>query len=208
MGGPRLLLIATLAVSAMCIGLIVSLPAGPVAAGALIRWTARTSLVFFTLAYVARPLVALRPSRAAKWMLAERKWLGLSFAMSHAWHLAGIVWLASPDIGAFVRAQKPTTAVAALVFVLLAAMSVTSIERVKRAMSKKSWKRLHWTGMQLAWVAFASTYVGAVFAHPLYLVPAAVVLAIAGVRVAAWARLRAKRKKITERPAATRSAAS
>src|SRR5687768_15705759 len=111
----------------MCIGLIVALPAGPIAAGALIRWTARTSLVFFTLAYVARPLVQLRPGPAAKWLLAERKWLGLSFAMSHAWHLAAIAWLASPDVGAFIRAQKPTTAVAAAVFVLLAAMAVTSI---------------------------------------------------------------------------------
>jgi DMSO/TMAO reductase YedYZ heme-binding membrane subunit len=198
--GPRLLLLATLAVSGLCIGLVLSLPGGPIAAGAVIRWTARTSLVFFTLAYVARPLVALRPSPAAKWLLAERKWLGLSFAMSHAWHLAGILWLASPDIGAFVRAQQPTTAVAALVFVLLAAMAVTSIESVKRAMSKKAWRGLHWTGMQLAWVAFATTYVGAVFAHPLYLVPAAIVLAIAGVRVAAWAR--ARRKKLVARASA------
>ena len=193
MTGPRLLLLATLAVSGMCIGLILSLPAGPVAAGAVIRWTARTSLVFFTLAYVARPLVTLRPSPAAKWLLAERKWLGLSFAMSHAWHFAGIAWLASPDVGAFIRAQKPTTAVAAAVFVLLAAMTVTSIESVKRAMSKKLWKRLHWTGMQLAWVAFASTYVGAIGAHPLYIVPAAIVLSIAGMRIAAWVRSRRKR---------------
>jgi DMSO/TMAO reductase YedYZ heme-binding membrane subunit len=191
------LLLATLAVSGMCIGLILSLPAGPVAAGAVIRWTARTSLVFFTLAYVARPLVALRPSPAAKWLLAERKWLGLSFAMSHAWHFAGIAWLASPDVGAFIRAQKPTTAVAAAVFVLLAAMAVTSFESVKRAMPKKLWKRLHWTGMQLAWVAFATTYAGAIGAHPLYVLPAATVLAIAGVRVAAWARTR--RKKLTAR---------
>ena len=178
----------------MCIGLILVLPAGPIAAGALIRWTARTSLVFFTLAYVARPLVALRPSPAAKWLLAERKWLGLSFAMSHAWHLAGIIWLASPDVGAFIRAQSPTTAVAAAVFVLLAAMSVTSIESVKRAMSKKAWKRLHWTGMQLAWVAFASTYVLAIGVHPLYTFPAAIVLAIAGMRIAAWARARARKQ--------------
>jgi len=199
--GPRLLLIATLAVSAMCIGLILSLPAGPIAAGAMIRWTARTSLVFFTLAYVARPLVQLRPRPAAKWLLAERKWLGLSFAMSHAWHLAGIVWLASPDVGAFIRAQKPTTAVAAAVFVLLAAMAVTSIEAIERRVPKRAWKRLHWTGMQLAWVAFASTYVGAIGAHPLYVVPAAIVLAIAGVRIAAWARGRRKRLP-ARRPAA------
>jgi DMSO/TMAO reductase YedYZ heme-binding membrane subunit len=199
--GPRLLLIATLAVSAMCIGLIVALPAGPVAAGAVIRWTARTSLVFFTLAYVARPLVQLRPSPAAKRLLAERKWLGLSFAMSHAWHLAGILWLASPDIGAFVRAQKPTTAVAAAVFVLLAAMAVTSIESVKRAVPKRAWKRLHWSGMQLAWVAFASTYVGAIGASPFYVLPAAIVLGIAGVRIAAWVRGRRKRVP-ARRPAA------
>jgi DMSO/TMAO reductase YedYZ heme-binding membrane subunit len=195
--GPRLLLLATLAVSAMCIGIILSLPAGPIAAGALIRWTARTSLVFFTLAYVARPLVQLRPSPASKWLLAERKWLGLSFAVSHAWHFAGIAWLASPDVGAFIRAQSPTTAVAALVFVLLAAMAITSIEAVKRRMSKTAWRGLHWTGMQLAWVAFATTYAGAIGTSPIYALPAAIVLAVAGVRIAAWAR--ARRKKLTAR---------
>ena len=199
MRGPRLLLVVTVVVSSMCIALIATSPAG-----ALIRWTARTSLVLFALAYVARPLVQLRPGPLAKTLLAERKWLGLGFAMSHAWHFAGIAWLASPDVGAFIRAQKPTTAVAALVFVLLAAMAVTSIESIKRRMAKKAWRRLHWTGMQLAWVAFASTYAGAIGASPLYALPAALLFAIAGVRIAAWLRLR---RRVSARPAATTSRA-
>jgi DMSO/TMAO reductase YedYZ heme-binding membrane subunit len=191
----------------MCIAIIATQPSGPIAAGALIRWTARTSLVLFALAYVARPLVQLRPSPVAKALLAERKWIGLGFAMSHAWHFAGIAWLASPDVGAFIRAQKPTTAVAALVFVLLAAMVVTSIESIKRRIPKKAWRRLHWSGMQLAWVAFATTYAGAIAASPVYALPAAVVFAIAGVRVAAWVRARRKKRAATTRPAATTSPA-
>ena len=111
----------------------------------------------FALAYVARPLVQLRPSwRAGKWLLAERKWLGLGFAVSHLVHLIGILILALPDFGAFVRSQQPTILVALATFVLVFAMAITSIEGVKRRMSARAWKSLHRTGMHFAWLSFTA----------------------------------------------------
>jgi hypothetical protein len=41
------------------------------------------------------------------------------------------------------------------------AMAITSNERVRRAMSSRSWKFMHRTGMHLAWLAFTATYAGA-----------------------------------------------
>ena len=98
----------------------------------------------------------------------ERKWLGLGFAFSHATHLVGIIALASPDVGAFVRARAPTTAVAALTFVVLFAMAFTSINRVRKAMNPRTWKRLHRTGMHLSWISFTSTYVASISVSPVY----------------------------------------
>jgi DMSO/TMAO reductase YedYZ heme-binding membrane subunit len=198
LAGPRLLALISLALAAMCAAIAASVSPAPLAARTLVVWTARTSFVLFALAYAARPLVQLQPSPAAKALLARRKWLGLGFAVSHGFHLAGIIWLASPDFGAFVRSQKPTTIVAAATFVLLGAMAVTSIESVKRAMPSRTWRRLHWTGMQLAWLAFASTYTGAVSRHPLYALPAAIVLGIGALRAAAWWRARRRRQERTE----------
>ena len=80
------------------------------------------------------------------------------------------------------------TAVAVLTFILLFSMAVTSIDGVKKAMNPRAWKLLHRTGMHLAWLSFATTYGAAAFAHPAYAVPAALLFAIAGIRIAAWAR--------------------
>ena len=186
--GKRLLAIAALALAVMCTALVIGYGGGAAAAHAVVRWTARTSLVFFTLAYVSRPLVQLRPTRTARDILAYRKWLGLCFATSHGFHLAGIIAIAWPDPGAFIRAQDPTIIIAVMTFVLLGAMSVTSIERIKKQMSPVTWKRLHRTGMHFAWVAFTGTYATAVAASPVYLIPTTVLLVIAGIRAAAWFR--------------------
>jgi sulfoxide reductase heme-binding subunit YedZ len=191
--GPRLLALIAIAIGAMCAALANTISPAEDAAGAMIRWTARTSLVLFALVYVARPLVQLAPSPATKALLARRKWLGLGFATSHGYHLAGILWLASPDFGAFVRGQEPTIVVAVATFVFLGIMTVTSIDAVRRAMPAKTWRGLHWTGLQLAWLSFTATYAGAIAAHPAYAVPAVVLVGVAAIRVAAWIRKRRRR---------------
>ncbi len=180
----RLLAVISLAIALMCAALLAT--GDP--AHLVVRWTARTSFTLFALAYAARPAVQLWPCRATKRLLAERKWLGLGFAVSHTFHLAGIVALAAPDPAAFLRAQGPSVAIALVMYVLLVAMAITSIDRVKRAMSRRAWKRLHATGMHLAWLIFVATYAGAIGRSPLFALPVVVAVAIAAMRCVAWLR--------------------
>jgi DMSO/TMAO reductase YedYZ heme-binding membrane subunit len=196
----RLLLAISLAIAAMCAAIVAATGGGAEAAHAVVRWTARTSLILFALAYVARPAVQLVPSPTTKWLLANRKWLGLGFASSHAAHLAGIVAIAWPDPGRFVRAQDPTIVVAVIAYVVLFAMAFTSIERVKRAMSKRAWTALHRTGMHLFWIVFAFSYVGRVAVAPIYAIPVVGLVAIAALRFAAL--LRARRRTAARRAVA------
>ena len=77
MTGPRLLAYASVAIAIMCVLIVLTVEPGQAAAATAVRWTARTSLVFFAAAYVARPLVQLWPHPEAKWLLEHRKWLGL-----------------------------------------------------------------------------------------------------------------------------------
>lgn len=186
--GVRLLAATIAALAVMCLALVLGFGFGPEGAHAVVRWTARTSLVLFTLAYVSRPLVQLRPTRTARDILAYRKWIGLGFASSHGFHLAGIIAIAWPDPVAFIRSQDPTILIAVATFLLLGAMAVTSVERIKKAMLPRTWKRLHRTGMHFAWVSFFATYAAAMAASPAYAFPTAVLAAIAGVRAAAWFR--------------------
>lgn len=193
MTGPRLLAAIALAVGGMSAALAIAVTPAPEAAGAVIRWTARTSLVLLLLAYVARPLVALRPSPQTKALLAQRKWIGLGFATSHGLHLAGIIWLASLDWDAFLAARDLSTIVALATFVAIGLMTVTSIDRVRRAMAPRTWRRLHWTGLQLAWFVFATSYFGAAAADPAYVLPAALVAGAGAIRIAAWVKQRRRR---------------
>ncbi len=190
MKGPRLYAVITLAIAAMC-ALIVALadPAAP----PVVRWTARTSLALFALVYVARPATQLWPHPLTRGLLARRTWLGLAFATSHAFHLAGIIGLGWPDVGAFFAARPPNPLGVAS-FVLLAAMSITSNDRVKRAMSRRTWKALHLTGIHVAWIVFAGTYARNLRATPGYAAPLALLLALAALRAAAWLRHRRRRR--------------
>src|SRR5262245_17503917 len=56
----------------------------------IIRITARVSVALFLLAFTSSSLRALFPSRASTWLLQNRRYLGVSFALSHFTHLAAL----------------------------------------------------------------------------------------------------------------------
>src|SRR5471030_2124862 len=57
----------------------------------VIRFTARTSLFFFCLAFSAGALARLWPNAWTRWQRRNRRFLGVTFAASHAIHAAAIV---------------------------------------------------------------------------------------------------------------------
>jgi hypothetical protein len=198
--GQRLLAAIALALAVMCAVIVAIQGITPAGAHAVVRWTARTSLVLFALAYVARPLVQLRPTRTNREVLAHRKWIGLGFATSHGFHLVGILAIMWPDPAAFVRTQDPTIVIALAMYALLAAMAVTSIDRLRKKILPATWKRLHRTGMHLAWIIFATTYAAALAASWAYAIPVTLLLVIAAIRAGAW--LRGRRYRLASQAAA------
>jgi sulfoxide reductase heme-binding subunit YedZ len=199
MSGPRLVALIALAIAAMCSAIIAVTPGALDAAHAVVRWTARTSALLFAIAYVARPAVQLWPTSTTKAVLARRKYIGLGFATSHAFHLAGIVAIAALDPPGFVAGLNLASYLGAAGFVLIAAMAITSNEAVKRRMSKRAWTVLHRTGMHVFWIVFAGTYAGRVGVEPVFAVPLAIFVGIAAVRCAAFLRIR---RRSTRRVAA------
>jgi methionine sulfoxide reductase heme-binding subunit len=153
---------------------------------AVIRVTAFTSAVPFLLVFVASAWHRLRPSPAARWLVAQRRYLGLSVAASHLWHLLAIVGLAA-SVPAFRANLSPATLVfGGAGFVLLALMAATSTDAAQRALGR-GWTWLHTTGLWVLWLDFVFTYVGPAAASPFHAVMtllfvAALVLRL-GVRV-------------------------
>jgi methionine sulfoxide reductase heme-binding subunit len=176
LSGPRLLAVIAAVVAVMCVMLAITTGSPSV----VIRWTARTSLVLFA--------TQLWPNRQTKWLLRERTWLGNGFAASHLAHLLAILVLASGNWSAFVASQSVTILFALVAYVVLFTMSVTSIRRIRKAMPREVWLRLHATGMHMMWIVFASTYFARIASGPIWIAPSLLLLALVGVRVAAWRR--------------------
>lgn len=180
---------ATAALVAMCAVILLTSGTGEEGWRAVIRATARTSLVLFTAAYVASSLRAFHQGTATKWLLANRRYVGLSYAVSHTLHLAAIVVLSRVD------ADFETSAVAlvfgGLAYVFLYAMALTSSDRAVAAMGIANWRRLHRTGMHYNWFIFAQSYLPRALAEPgLYSVTALLVIGGAALRIAAYVRAR------------------
>src|SRR5580693_7598894 len=56
----------------------------------VIRFTARTSLFFFCLAFSAVAIAHLMPNPWTRWQCRNRRYLGVTFAASHALHAIAI----------------------------------------------------------------------------------------------------------------------
>lgn len=166
-----------------------------------IRNTARCSLVLLFGAFIASSAVELWRTPWAKWLLRNRKYLGLSFAVSHFSHLALIAGFGA----AYPETFANTVGYFGIFgggagYLFLIAMTVTSFDGPRRRLSKRSWKILHKTGMWIFWGIFASSYLGRAVNRPVFLPLALLVVTGIALRVAArvkrWGRRRARAAQV------------
>ena len=187
------IVIATLANAALAWGVFTL--AGWDAAGTEIalRTTARVSLGYFLLAFLASPLDRLWPGRTSRLLVRHRRALGVVCGLSMSIHVLCISHL----FRLFAPARPPMVTLADFFIgipglILVALMTITSLEALHRRLGPRWWGRLHRTGLWVVWAIFFLCLVDSVgrkaSRHPgLEYVPfiAALVLAF-GLRLAAW----------------------
>jgi DMSO/TMAO reductase YedYZ heme-binding membrane subunit len=158
----------------------------------VIRATARSSLVLFVLAFAATAMVELLPSEATRWQRRNRRYLGVSFAVSHLIHLIAILALASIDQALFWKLTNINTIVlAGTAYLFIAAMAATSFDRTAAWLGPRKWRLLHLLGGWYIWISFAVAVGKRVPIDRFYWPMAALVLAAGIVRlVAMWRRSR------------------
>jgi sulfoxide reductase heme-binding subunit YedZ len=157
---------------------------------AVVRASARTSFVLFVSTFVASALFRTWSNSATRWMLANRRYLGVSFAVSHFIHLLSLLALARVSTQ-FVATLNATTLVGGgLAYVFITAMVVTSFDRTAAWMSPRAWRRLHATGMYYIWGIFFLSYLPRAVVHPAYAPFAVVLFAAIGLRIYAAAAQR------------------
>jgi DMSO/TMAO reductase YedYZ heme-binding membrane subunit len=189
--GARLVAAASVALLAMSALVFAVEGTGEEGLRAWIRWTARTSLLLFLATFVASSLRRLWRAPASAWLLRNRRYVGLSFAVSHALHLVGILALAATVPAA--TFAPLTVAGGGLGYAFVAAMAATSSDAAVRRLGARRWRLLHRTGSWVIFVIFAQSYLPAPFANPAYAPLGLAVAAALALRVAAWWRGRAAR---------------
>jgi methionine sulfoxide reductase heme-binding subunit len=186
--GPRLVLWASAALVLMvaAIGLVTG--ADEAGVRAIVRATARTSTALFLLAFTASALHRLWAGPATRrsltgpeqpgplaplapgWLLRNRRYLGLSFAVSHTLHLLAILVVAWRWPHPFLEQSARAGALAGggLGYLFLAAMAATSTDAAVARLGARRWRLLHTTGGYVLWIVFAVTYAGRLREDPRY----------------------------------------
>jgi sulfoxide reductase heme-binding subunit YedZ len=158
----------------------------------VIRLTARTSLLLFLLTFTASAAWRRWPGAWTRWQLANRRYLGLSFAISHGLHLAAIIAFAELAPIQFDQASNPSTRfIGEIGYVFIIAMAATSFDASAAWIGRRAWKTLHSTGAWYLWLVFLLSYASRAVHDPHYWVGVAAVLGGLAVRTLPVHRLRA-----------------
>jgi DMSO/TMAO reductase YedYZ heme-binding membrane subunit len=158
----------------------------------VIRFTARSSLLLFCLAFSAAALARLWPNAWTRWQRRNRRYLGLSFAASHAIHAGAIVAFAGMDPTGFAEATSAASYMfGGMGYAFIIAMSATSFDRTAALLRPHAWRALHLTGGYYLWFQFMVSFGKRVPAMPLYaafLIPLIAVMTLRLVAMAAHPR--------------------
>ncbi|WP_025038021.1 hypothetical protein [Bradyrhizobium sp. DOA9] len=155
----------------------------------VVRFTARSSLLLFCLAFSAAALARLWPNAWTRWQKRNRRYLGLSFAASHAIHAAEIMTFARMDPAGFAEATSAASYIfGGIGYGFIIAMSTTSFDRTAALIGPRAWRALHLVGGYYLWFQFMVSFGKRVPTMPLYaafLLPLLIVMAL---RMIAMAR--------------------
>lgn len=148
------------ALTLMVIGLLAQKGLGVEGARVVIRATARTSAVLFCAAFAASSLVTLRRGPTSAWLLRNRRFLGMSFGVSHTYHYLAVAAFAVLDPEQFFREQDGAGLEKLIPILLLALMMATSFDRTAAMLGRRAWKALHLVGTHFFWLAFFVSFAG------------------------------------------------
>ncbi len=195
--GWRLTVAATLAVASLSIWLASMRGFEVDGVRLVIRFTARTSLLFFCLAFGASALARLWPASVTRWLRHNRRYIGLSFAGSHAIHAIAIGLFAAMAPGDFRDATSPASFIfGGLGYAFIIAMAATSFDRTAAAIGPRAWRFLHTAGIYYLWFQFMVSFGKRIPAMPNYAWFLLPLLAVMTLRIVAALQARRTRTRV------------
>lgn len=181
--GPRLVACLSAAMALLFLGRLLANGLAEEGVRAVVRSSAQTSLLLLCTAFAASSLRALWPTPATRWLLVNRRYIGVSMGISHFVHFLSLIALA------LVSDFVPTTTTlvfGGLGFAFCFAMALTSSNAAVAALGARNWRILHKVGGYYLWFIFFQSYVPRMLAAPVYAIPVAILVTVMGLRIAAY----------------------
>ena len=157
-----------------------------------IRWTARISVVLFSLAFATSGLHRWLQNSLTFWLLMNRKYFGISFALIHLIHLFYLMILQYNFHPVFEKAKTISLIGGGMAYFFLLAMLITSFKQFSKYLSKRQWKILHTVGGYWIWYIFLRSYWKRAFTEPEYYPLAILLVLVLIVRVLPKKKFRAQ----------------
>lgn len=159
-GWPFFWMIAGMTFAAMVTGQLLIGVATPEAAVSMIRLSVQLASPWVFLAFVATPINQLFPGNLSKWLLRNRRYLGLSFAAGFGWQAVFIgVLLALHNAYYWEELHNDIDLLLRMAsYVFLFALTITSFFPVRRKMRPEHWRWLHLIGIWYFWAAIWASY--------------------------------------------------
>jgi len=169
----------------------------------MISFSVRWAVPFIFLVVATSSVQILFPGQFPMWLLRNRKYIGMCFAVAMAWQGSFILIMSN-----FFREYYFTDYVlrdeleGSIGYIFLSAMVVTSFRFGRKYLNQKQWKLLHKSSLYFLWAYAFSVYWWALFYYPYNQNPRAIdyvlywcgFLAFA-LRIAAWGKQRQQAAK-------------
>lgn len=121
----------------------------------LLRLSANVAFVVLLVVFAARPLRQIYATPTTRWLLQNRRLLGIAFAGIHTAHLAMIFFRANhnPDFEINLAASY----IGVITYSIIYLMFITSFDGPARALGPRAWRVLHKLGLYFIGAIFART---------------------------------------------------
>jgi hypothetical protein len=138
------------------------------AVSSMIQLSVRCAVPLLYVAFAASSLQVVIPGSFSRWLLRNRKYIGLAFAAAMAWQLFFILWLTGIHTDYYVNNVYVLSDVVEGVmgYLLLIGMVLTSFKFGRSRLKPRQWKLLHKSGIYWLWAYAWSVYWFNLFYYP------------------------------------------
>ncbi|MFK7903997.1 MAG: hypothetical protein AB8B69_02685 [Chitinophagales bacterium] len=160
---------------------------------AAIQWSARISFGLFCSAFAASSLHQLLQTKWTRYLLINRRHVGISFGLIHLIHLGFLLLLQYAFHPVFDLAANASIAAGGTAYLFIVLMLLTSFPKFSKYLTPFQWKALHTIGGYWVWVIFMSSYLKRSMTEYIHIPLVVILLTILFLRI--WALI-TRRKAI------------